>query len=120
VAIDISSLASEINRQLAEYAHGVGEEVEAISQKLAKDGVSKLKKLNNPKLTGDYRKGWRASKVKDRWIVHNKTDYQLTHLLEKGHAKVGGGRVEAIPHISIVEQEMIAEFKQGVIEVIQR
>jgi hypothetical protein len=120
VAINISDLAKEINRQLAEYAHGVGEEVEKLAQKVANDGVKKLRE-NSPKLTGDYKKGWRVKKVKGTYIIHNKTDYQLTHLIEKGHASASGtDRVPPIVHIAPVEEEAIKEFKQGVIEVIQR
>lgn len=113
MTININQLANEINKSLAQYANGVGEEVEAIAQKIVKDGAKRLKMVS-PEKTGDYRKGWRAKKVDNTWIVHNATDYQLTHLLEKGHAKVGGGRVSARVHIEPVEQEMIKEFTNGV------
>ncbi len=115
---NINDLAREINRQLAEYANGVGEEIEAVAQKVAKDGVKRLK-ANSPKDSGDYGKGWRAKKVDNTWVVHNATNYQLTHLLEKGHAKVGGGRVAPRVHIAPVEREMIDKFEQGVEEAIR-
>ena len=120
MSVDISQLANEINRRLAEYANGVGEEVEALAEKTAKDGVKRLK-ATSPKREvngGTYAKGWRAKKVGNTWITHNK-HYQLTHLLEKGHAKVNGGRVDAIVHIEPVEQEMINEFVNGVGEAIR-
>lgn len=119
MAININQLANEINRQLAQYTNALSEDVEKVAQKVAKDGVKTLK-LRSPKLTGSYAKGWRAKKVKGKWIVHNATDYQLTHLLEKGHAKAGGGRVVAKVHIEPIEQEMISEFVNGVEEVVRR
>jgi hypothetical protein len=48
-------------------------------------------------------------------VVHSKDRYQLTHLLEKGHAKRGGGRVAARPHIAPAEQEGV-ELLQSLIE----
>ncbi|SOC12820.1 hypothetical protein SAMN05880501_10757 [Ureibacillus xyleni] len=120
MAINISDLAREINKQLAEYVEEVAEEIEVVAEQVAKDGVKKLK-LNSPKLTGSYAKGWRAKKVNGKWIVHNKTDYQLTHLLEKSHVKANGtGRVEGQPHIAPVEKQMIDEFARKVEEVIRQ
>ena len=118
MATNINNLAAEINRTLANYAHGVGEEIEKVAEKVAKEGALRLK-ANSPIKSGSYRKGWKAKKVGKSWVVHNATRYQLTHLLEKGHAKVGGGRVPAKVHIAPVEDEMIDEFVQGVEEAIR-
>lgn len=120
MTININQLAAEINRTLANYAHGVGEDIEKVAEKVAKEGAQQLK-TRSPKSPGggDYAKGWRAKKVGTKWVVYNATNYQLTHLLEKGHAKVNGGRVDPRVHIAPVEDDMIDEFVQGVEEAIR-
>ena len=51
-------------------------------------------------------------------IIHNRTDYQLTHLLEKGHIlKRGGrtlGRVPAKVHIAPVEERAIKNLEEAI------
>lgn len=75
-------------------------------------------RANSPRKTGDYAKGW-AYKIKDtaegsyHGTVYNKTDYQLTHLLEKGHAKRNGGRVAAIPHIEPAFEDARKTLEEG-------
>lgn len=119
MATNITDLAASINRELALYTDTVIGEVEEATKEVSQEGVDKLK-VRSPKLTGSYRKGWRVKKVKKTYVIHNKTDYQLTHLLEKGHAKVGGGRVAPKPHIALVEEELIEELQRRVIEVVDQ
>jgi hypothetical protein len=111
-------LSKEITKALTEYTQEVTEGLEKAKKDIAKETAKELKKTS-PKLTGDYKKGWSVKKVGTAQVVHNRTDYQLTHLLEKGHAKRGGGRVAAIPHIRPAEQRAIEEYVEQVEKVIK-
>ena len=104
----MESFQQQLEDILNDYATEVRETVDNCCMETAKDCGNKLKQTS-PKKTGKYAKGWAVKEVKQgigasTWVVHNKTSYQLTHLLEKGHAKRNGGRVRAIPHIKPVEK----------------
>ncbi len=114
----IEDLSREISQALKDYTEEVTEGLEEAKEAAAKNAVKKLKQ-RSPKDTGDYARGWRAKKMGRAWVVHNATDYQLTHLLEHGHAKRGGGRVAGIPHIGPVEEEAIQEYVQKSEKVIR-
>ncbi len=103
-----------------EYEHFVDlttEEVKKICKEVADDVCEKIKETA-PVDTGKYKKSWSVDETsKSRqgasYTVHA-GQYQLTHLLENGHAKRGGGRTRSFPHISVGEELAITEIKQRI------
>ncbi len=118
MAKGIGDLANEITNALQTYTREVTEGLEEAKIDVAKETVKKLKQTS-PRLTGDYAKGWARKKVGTAQVVHNRTDYQLTHLLEKGHANRDGGRTRGIPHIEPAERKAIDEYVKRVEKVIE-
>jgi hypothetical protein len=118
---NINDLSREILRMVESYAAEVQDEIEAASKEETQNIVRELKGNPSPKLTGSYRKGWRMKKIgKNKYVAYNKTDYQLTHLLENGHANRGGGRTEGIPHIRPAEEQAVRNFIDRVEGAIRR
>ena len=115
---NINTAGAAIAEALTEYDQEIADATKRITDEVAKETVDALKK-SSPKLTGSYRKGWRkkqsyADKRTKRNTVYNETDYQLTHLLEYGHASRNGGRVRAIQHIAPVEQAAIEALQERI------
>ena len=117
--IGIDDLAAEIARELKEYTEEIDVEVQKATNKVTKELVDELK-TTSPKLTGEYAEGWTRKKFRNGTVVHNRTNYQLTHLLEYGHAKEGGGRVPAKVHIRPAEEKAVNKFMEHVEGVIKR
>ncbi len=118
----MDDFAKEIAKALSEYTNEVTEGLDEAKKEVAKETAKTLKRtspVGDYKGGGDYAKGWRAKKVGNGYVVHNKTDYQLTHLLEYGHAKRGGGRVQAYPHIEEAEEQAIEEYVDRAEKVIR-
>ena len=113
------NFADEISQALQEYTTEVEEGLEEAKEKAAKNGAKTLKVTSPKGRTGKYAKGWRAKKVGKAWVIHNATRYQIAHLLEKGHAKKGGGRVSGTAHIAPVEESTIKEYEKEVEKVIR-
>lgn len=112
IKIQLDNLADSVMNELRRYQDGVDEVIVESVDKTAKQTVSTLRKTS-PKLTGDYQKGWRSQHVENKRgryskKVYNKTDWHLTHLLEYGHAKTGGGRVPPVEHIESAERQAVA------------
>lgn len=118
--IGVSQLNNAIAKALREYTSDVEKGLEREAEETAKNAVKRLK-ASSPRRHGDYGKGWRLKRTKKGFTIHNATDYQLTHLLEKGHARRGGGApVPAKKHIEPVEQEAVHEFIDRAEKVIKR
>lgn len=117
--ISVDELADVINEGLKEYADLATEDVKAAVRKSAK-AVKDQINGSAPVRTGRYAKSWKVKTTAEsanglEQTVYSPTRYMLSHLLEKGHAKRGGGRVRAIPHIAPAE-EMGVEMFEGLIE----
>ncbi|MGF9988063.1 HK97 gp10 family phage protein [Bacillus mycoides] len=113
----MNDFARDLARELQRYANVVEEKLTTAQEDLADIAVSKLRQ-NSPKKTGGYRKGWRKKKDGNAVVIHN-TKGQLTHLLENGHAKVGGGRVPEKVHIRPVEEYVIDELPRRIERAIE-
>lgn len=117
-------LAVEIEAQLLAYSEEVSEQVKQDVMDVAKECVQEIK-AKAPTKTGEYKRGWKVKKAYEspddlRVVIYNSTKPQLAHLLEFGHAKVNGGRVEGIPHIypaeSSAEKKLVNKAKVAVKE----
>lgn len=112
--------AETVSAYLAKYSAGATEVLEEAIKEVSKESVKKLKGTS-PRRTGDYKKSWAykadTGRLKVGAVVYaKKPEYRLTHLLEKGHAKRGGGRVDSRVHIEPVndwaQEEAIDRFIQ--------
>lgn len=104
----VDGLAAAIAAELEKYSQDVTDGLKKEVKQVAKECKQEIQQ-KSPVLTGSYKKGWRDrvafENAEDiRAEVYNKTDGPLTHLLENGHAKVTGGRVDGKPHIAPAEQ----------------
>ena len=118
------SSTGSVTAQMTELLDEVNKDIERSAktniQTVAKESVQKLRNTS-PVKTGSYAKGWGMRKEGDMdVIVHNRTDYQLTHLLENGHVirnkKGTYGRAPAHKHIKPVEEWAIDELPRRIIE----
>jgi hypothetical protein len=124
VKIKIDKLAITMMEEMRLYAQDVREALDREGAKIAKQGAAKLRETS-PKRSGRYSKGWtlkteRMSGRPTKYIIHNKDRPWLAHLLEHGHAKRGGGRVQGQPHITPVEKEVVDAYLAAVEEAIRQ
>ena len=106
--IRIDELADTVMKGLKEYAQLVADDLKEDVKKAGKT-VKQQIESTAPRKTGKYAKSWTVKKTREtsdsiQVVVHSKNRYQLAHLLEHGHAKRGGGRTRAFPHIAPAEQ----------------
>lgn len=124
ITINPDQLQRTIQGMLNQIPQQVDNVIDEASKVVSKEAVNKLK-ASSPKgkgkKSGRYAKGWSTKKVDNITVVYNRTDYQLTHLLENGHDIVRNGKkvghFNGIKHIKPVEEEvqerMVEEVEKG-------
>ena len=114
-SVKIDQMASAIQECLDEYKVMATDEM----KKAIKSAGKTVKEDINgsaPVLTGKYAKSWTSRVTAEDSVslevtVYSPSRYMLAHLLENGHAKRGGGRVRAIPHIKPAEDHGMEQLE---------
>lgn len=111
----------DVSKMLDNYSTAIQDEIERVIFENCEKAKTDLQNERSTYQvrTGKYNKGWKVKKTKNRkyveGIVYN-TQYQLTHLLEKGHVTRNGGKTRAFPHIEPVNDRT----QKRVVEEIER
>jgi hypothetical protein len=120
-------LTAELTSMMVQYSQEVAEEVKQICRDVSNEMTDNIKRDSpkRPKLGSKYSRGWKVRvEYEDnnniRLRTYNATHYQLTHLLEHGHAKRNGGRVEGKPHIAPNEEKAEKELVKRIERAIQK
>ena len=121
--VDIGHLADAVMDGLREYADLATDNMKAAVTKAGKT-VRKEIMAGAPRNTGAYAKSWRTRKTREsshvlEVTVYSPKRYMLAHLVEKGHAKRGGGPVAGKPHIAPAEQHGIDQLTREIEEALK-
>ncbi len=116
--VSIDQMASAIMEGLQDYADLATDDLKTAVKK-AGTTVRKQIQATAPSDTGKYAKSWSVKNTKEtsnslEVTVYSKNRYQLAHLLEYGHAKRGGGRTKAQPHIAPAEEAAISQLERDI------
>lgn len=125
--VDVSDISAEISKYLDKYVEDIHDQVVEVTEDLTQKAVEELK-VKSPRGNrkgNAYWMGWESKikikgKQKYHRVIWNKTNYQLTHLLESGHATRNGGRTTAQPHIKPVEEKYQIEYVNQLKDKIRR
>ncbi len=116
--VSVGNLVDAIMKELDNYSELASDGVKAAVKDAAKTVKQQIQDTA-PARTGKYKKSWATkntaeSSSKLEITVYSKNRYQLAHLLEHGHAKRGGGRVAAKPHIAAAEAAGIEQLERDI------
>lgn len=116
-AVDVSAFSDALAFELVDFGEDVRKRLHEDVQASGQETLDAVQD-RSPVDCGRYRSGWRckitgANTDEEKATIYNQTDYQLTHLLEKGHAtRSGAGWVRAQPHIAPAFEVGKREFER--------
>ena len=116
--VGVDGLSDAVMKELEDYAKVIDTDMrEAVTK--AGQTVRKDISASAPKRYGTYSKSWSTKKTKQtsrslEVTVYSRNRYQLAHLLEHGHAKRGGGRTRAFPHIAPAEERGVQQLEEDI------
>ncbi|WP_026499321.1 HK97 gp10 family phage protein [Butyrivibrio sp. WCD2001] len=116
--VRIDQLAGEIVKGLKEYERLTTDDMKKAVKKAGQTARKQIS-ATAPKNTGIYSKSWAVKTTKEfsdsiEVTVHSRNRYRIAHLLENGHAKRGGGRVAARPHIKKAEETAVKQLEKDI------
>ena len=114
-SVKVEQLAAVVTEIMDEYKDLAVDKM----KKAIKDAGKTVKEDINgsaPVRTGKYAKSWASKVTAENSVslevtVYSPSRYMIAHLLENGHAKRGGGRVRAIPHIKPAEDHGMEQLE---------
>ncbi len=126
--VTIVNLSKEVQRTLDKYVDDIADGTDNAALKSAKACLKEIKNRAKSMFkphgkTEPYSTMWKMKQTTSGRGQCGYTIYcdppGLPHLLENGHAKVGGGRVAGRPHIAPAAEKAAEDFQQEVEEVIR-
>lgn len=128
--VGVLDVSKAIGAMIVTYGDDVNEVVDDAMKTVAEEAEESLRKVKtfsskgNP--TGEYSKDWDlliepVKRYSRRFVVYNVDHYQLTHLLESGHAKYlwgkeTGGQVQDYEHIKPINDKAQDRIIEEIIE----
>jgi hypothetical protein len=125
--IKIGQLDAEIRKNLKIYGKDVTDQIKEACDEVTEEMAKRIKDDARAQdfHNNDYIKAMKTKthvnftlRKINMWYLQ-KPYYRDAHLLEYGHAKVGGGRTRAFPHIKKNEEWAKKEFEERVKKIIR-
>ncbi len=121
--VQIDGLADAVMEGLMEYNDLAADTVKKAVKKAGTTVRDEIRSTA-PERTGRYAKSWTSKTTEEtatsmQVTVYSPSRYMLAHLLEHGHAKRGGGRVRAIPHIAPAEEIGAEQLEQDILHALK-
>ena len=124
--VEIDRFAVTLEGILGQVESRLEPQIEDAVNEAAKDTrklVSRGARANFKTLNNKYKTGWRAKTKKygklTEGVVYHSISPGLPHLLEKGHAKVGGGFVAGREHIAPAADQALPAFEKRMGEAVE-